>query len=177
MNPGVTVLPGRSRTRVPGPTSGSTSASVPTATMTPFRTATACATVSWRSTVMTLARRTTRSAASPPPVTPPHPPARRGSPGAAGSPPPGRRIVLEVVAGALEAGRRGEEREDGVAVGGPRVVLRAVDVHEALDRGERGLVGGEPGVLDRALLPELLGGLRGGGEVTPEQAAGERPHH
>src|SRR3990172_1260506 len=168
--------------------------------MAPPRTATACATVSRASTVRTLALRTTRSAASPSPVTFPPAPAR-GLDAAAAAPrspaissaagrrsaAPGvgdpeaqaarRRIVLEVVAGALEARRRGEQREDGVAVRRPLVVLRPVGVHEALDRGERGLVGGEPGVLERALLLELLDRLRGGAEVAPEQAAGDRHDH
>src|SRR3989338_4653651 len=210
MKPGTTVLPGRSSTRVAGPPSGSPPASVPTATMTPFRTATACATVSWGSTVTTLARRTTRSAASPSPVTPPHPPARLASrarahaaaahgrspalscpPSAPGPVGPSaasrvgnpeaqgaaRRVVVEVVAGALEAGWRGEEREDGGAGGRPRGVLRAVRVDEARDRDERGMVGRELGVREGTLLLDLLDGPGGGAEVAPQEPAGDRHDH
>src|SRR3989441_9372696 len=65
-----------------------------------------------------------------------------------------RRVVLEVVPGALESRRTLEEREHGGLVGGPLTVLRLVGAHRVPDRGEGGLVGQEPCVRDRTLRSE-----------------------
>jgi hypothetical protein len=62
MKPGATVLLRRSSTRVSAPTSPSSSALEPTATMRPSRTATASAIRSPVSTVITVASRRIRSA-------------------------------------------------------------------------------------------------------------------
>src|SRR3989441_9176105 len=85
-----------------------------------------------------------------------------------------RRVVLEVVPGALESRRTLEEREHGGLVEGPLAVLRLVGAHRVPDRGEGGLVGQEPCVRDRTLLLELLDGPGGGAEVANEKEAGER---
>src|SRR5437879_209486 len=85
-----------------------------------------------------------------------------------------RRVVLEVVPGALESRRTLEEREHGGLVGGPLTVLRLVGAHRVPDRGEGGLVGQEPCVRDRTLLLDLLDRPGGGAEVADEQKAGER---
>src|SRR2546430_15969533 len=56
----------------------------------------------------------------------------------------GRRVVVDVVAGALEARRAGEQADHGGLVGRPLSLLGLIGAHEALQRGQRGAVGGQP---------------------------------
>src|SRR3989441_7917830 len=73
--------------------------------------------------------------------------------------PAGRRVVLEVVAGALELRRRDQEPEHGGLVGRILTLLGLIAAHQALDRRQRGLVGGEPGPREGTVLLQLLEGL------------------
>ena len=88
-----------------------------------------------------------------------------------------RRVVLEVVPGALEPRRSLKERQHRGLVGRPLAVLRLVGAHHVLDRGERGLVGRESCVRERTLLLDLLDRPGGRAQVADEQEAGERHDH
>src|SRR5437867_2966754 len=90
-----------------------------------------------------------------------------------------RRVVLEVVAGALELRRRDQEPEHGGLVGRILTLLGLIAVHQALDRRQRGLVGDEPGSREGTVLLQLLDSLRRRGEILHQQKAGDSDdrHH